>query len=161
MTAMRLRRLCLAILALGLLVPGCSEKSKTIKVSGKVYGPDGNAGLPVAAEIIFQPTEGGGRAATGIIYDDGSFHLGTSEPEDGALPGKYKVVIRLVDFVDRENNPAKVHAKLVDMTGMKSVQRKKRPDVIHPNYLDPGKTPLSQEVPTSGEVEIHLNKDGT
>jgi hypothetical protein len=150
----------LGILALGLLLPGCSEKPKTVKVSGKVYGPDGKEGLPAAAEIVFQPTESG-RPATGIIYDDGSFRLTTFENGDGALPGRYKVVIRLVEFVDRENNPAKLHAKLVDMTGQRAVERKQLPDIIHPNYLDPVRTPLTQEVPASGEVEIHLNKDGT
>jgi hypothetical protein len=158
MPAMHLRRLFLGILALGLLVPGCSEKSKLVKVSGIVYGPDGKEGLGVHAVIIFQPTESGS-PATGIIYDDGRFSLTTFAHDDGALPGKYKVVIRLADSMDTD--PVKAHKRLVNMDKKEAVDPKKRAPLIHPNYLDPVRTPLTQDVPTSGEVQIHLNKDGT
>jgi hypothetical protein len=148
----------LGILALGLLLPGCGDKGKTVKVTGTVYGPDGGP-LPEAAIVIFQPIEPDGRPAQGVIYDGTSFSLTTYESEDGALPGKYKVIVRPAEMV--ENDPRKAHARLVDMTAQAAVEPRRIKSVIHPNYTDPNKTPLTQEVPPSGAVEIHLNKDGT
>jgi hypothetical protein len=155
--AMHRRHLYLGILAVGLLLPGCADKGKPVKVSGSVYGPDGNP-LPVAAMIIFQPLENG-RPASGTIYSDGSFTLTTFESGDGALPGKYKVVVRLAAMV--EDDPQKAHERLVDMDQRQRIEPPAPPPLIHPNYTDPVKTPLTQEVPPSGEVEIHLHQDGT
>jgi hypothetical protein len=150
-------RLILGILALGLLLAGCADKGKPVKVSGTVYGPDGNP-LPVAAMIIFQPLQNG-RPASGTICDDGSFILTTYDSGDGALPGKYKVVVRLAAMV--EDDPQIAHERLVDMDKREKLEPPAPPPLIHPNYTDPVRTPLTQEVPPSGEVKIHLHEDGT
>src|SRR5262249_41913076 len=50
-------------------------------------------GQPLAAgTIVFHPTDPQGRRATGVIQD-GRYAMTTVDPNDGALPGTYKVTI--------------------------------------------------------------------
>ena len=45
-----------------------------------------------ASCVAFIPTSPGGREATGAL-DNGKFTLSTATPDDGALPGSYKVTV--------------------------------------------------------------------
>jgi hypothetical protein len=78
------------------LVAGCSDDSgiaQRYRVSGTVK----YKGQPVPkGTITFTPTESGGRPASGDIKD-GQYSLTTSTPNDGALPGQYKVTVTAVD----------------------------------------------------------------
>src|SRR4051794_15792650 len=82
-----------ALAGIGLvLIAGCSDDTgiaKRYRVSGTVTYkgeavPKGN--------ISFIPTTPNGREATGAIAN-GKFTLTTATPDDGALPGSYKVTV--------------------------------------------------------------------
>src|SRR5262249_9934025 len=75
--------------ALALVGVGCG--SDTVKVRGPVT-LDGKP-LPMGTAVTFVPVDKG-RSATGATQADGSFRLTTFKPEDGALPGEYKVTVR-------------------------------------------------------------------
>lgn len=79
-----------------LMAGGCGDDSglpPRFAVSGTVnYN-----GAPVEkGKIDFVPTSPEGRAATGSITN-GSYKLTTLNPDDGALPGSYKVTITSVE----------------------------------------------------------------
>src|SRR5262245_4436516 len=88
---MRLRGWYLGLLgALALAGGGCGG-SGTVKVRGTVTLD----GKPLSgAMVTFVPAEEKGRAASGATQADGSFRLTTFKPDDGALPGDYKVMVR-------------------------------------------------------------------
>lgn len=92
------RRLALLVVAGPvLLLGGCSSSPKTAIVRGKVTY-NGKA-LPNGT-IMFTPTSG--PTATGEIQQDGSYTLTTFRKGDGAVPGKYTVVVvALKDTGDR------------------------------------------------------------
>ena len=99
------------IVALGIAAPwivvGCGEDDGI----GRRYPVTGNvtyAGKPVASGMItFNPeTPDGGRVATGTIRD-GYYSLMTMSPDDGALPGSYKVTIQ----AKSEDESVRVDAK--------------------------------------------------
>jgi len=82
-----------ALAGIGLiLVAGRSDDSgiaKRYPVSGTVT----YKGEPVAkGNVSFVPSSPGGREATGPL-DNGRFTLTTASPNDGALPGSYKLVV--------------------------------------------------------------------
>lgn len=68
---------------------GCKDGSGTVPVAGVVRLD----GQPLKeASIQFVP-QGSGRDATATTDANGRFVMSTIEPRDGAMPGKYKVVI--------------------------------------------------------------------
>lgn len=75
-----------------LLVVGCSDNTGL----GKRYPVAGTVklkGQPVEkGTISFQPNDAAGRPAAGEI-SNGSYRLTTLAPNDGALPGSYKVTV--------------------------------------------------------------------
>lgn len=106
-----------AVLALTLAVAGlavgCGGSSgpELAKVTGTVT----YQGKPIPlGTISFQPTDPAGTPATGIIGDDGSYALQTTEPGDGARLGSYTVAIRAVegepevplDYIPKKKPPA-------------------------------------------------------
>jgi len=88
-------RWALATFALGPLLAGCGESlPPTVPVEGAVTW----RGSPLAeGEVVFQPdviAEGLPiRPATGTLQDDGTYRLSTFRPGDGAVSGKYHVLI--------------------------------------------------------------------
>lgn len=79
-----------------LSLAGCGHKSGVdgiIKAAGTVT----HEGKPVeGATVIFVP-QGEGRSASGITDANGRFELTTLMPNDGAIPGKYKVAVSKVE----------------------------------------------------------------
>jgi len=75
-----------------MIVLGCGDQSglaKRYPVTGRVT----YKGEPVEkGTISFIPVQADGRAAAGEITN-GSYSLTTSTPNDGALPGSYKVTV--------------------------------------------------------------------
>ena len=108
-------------------------------------------GQPVAnAAVVFVPQTPGGREAYGSTDANGAFRLTTTKPDDGALPGKYKVVIQpagpgggSTPFDDTDKPPA---------AASKAPPRSRIPT----KYTVAGQTPLTQDVPPSGEVILEL-----
>jgi hypothetical protein len=100
------------VVSLGVALPvvaavlGCSDSTglaKRYPVSGTVtyHGKALERGT-----ISFAPADGKGRAAGGTITD-GQYSLTTQDPDDGAIPGKYKVGI-----LAKEVDPSKVDLKI-------------------------------------------------
>jgi len=86
-------RFAVMVVGLGLvIVLGCGDQSglpTRYPVSGKVTFK----GEPVEkGTISFIPTQDSGRPATGEITN-GNYSLTTATPNDGALPGSYKVTV--------------------------------------------------------------------
>ena len=139
-------------LGLALLIgAGCGGNSP-VPVRGTVT-LDGN---PVAgAVVLFIPEGAGGRQASGQTGPDGNFQLTTSAQNDGALRGKYKVVVQ---YTEGATAPPASNAKEAMLGQEKAQQAKKAPPkyVIPDRYSDPGKTELRQEVPTGGPVNLAL-----
>jgi hypothetical protein len=84
----------LVLLVLAVL-PGCARGPKLAPVQGKVVHK-GKAVCP--GSIQFQPMDGKGQMASGLLYEDGSFTLRTlheQRPLEGAMPGSYKVTLSL------------------------------------------------------------------
>ena len=91
----------------GLLGAGCSGEPKVslVPVQGTVRFPDGTIPQGEVAAVFFEPVDIGSqpptpgvlrKAAFGEINPkDGSFKLTTVQPDDGALPGKYKVIFQV------------------------------------------------------------------
>lgn len=155
---------CLALFALALML-GCGGKQKLVKVEGKVLGPDGNP-LP-GATVRFIPLEGKGAPANGRTGDDGSFQLTTRNSNDGAAEGTYKIVISIDAEIQGGSTGGEVDPQALLKAGQEHMSRQKQGSLdkqraqIHPNYSDDAKTPLRQQVPADGKVEIKLNKNGT
>jgi Carboxypeptidase regulatory-like domain len=135
------------ILAAVLAAAGCGGGSGTVLVRGVVKLD----GQPVAnASVVFVAQTPGGRDAYGSTNANGEFRLTTTNPDDGALPGKYKVVIQSAGE-DGGSTP-------FDDTGKLPAARPKAPrgPRVPAKYTSVGQTPLTQEVPPSGEVVFDL-----
>ncbi len=79
-----------------LTVLGCGPNHpKTYPVQGRVFFDDGRNVEQGSVEFRLDSESDSQRTvARGKINPDGSFSLSTFEPGDGALPGKYKVIVQ-------------------------------------------------------------------
>jgi hypothetical protein len=112
-------------------------------------------GKPMAgATVTFLPEDAAGRQATATTAEDGSFHLTTLAPRDGAMPGAYKVVV--------QHAPAQARIagsqREVFEAMKKAPKEKPKPSAgLPPKYSDPGQTVLRQTVPPAGPVVLALD----
>jgi len=146
----RSRGLLPAILWLTL---GCAGKDHPVPVAGTLMLD----GQPVkGATITFLPEARGGRPAHGLTLADGSFQLSTFQPDDGALPGNYKVM------VEGNETPETAPSFTDQQEAMQAARRSQPPKKgtlrypIPASYSDPSKTTLRQKVPPEGKVVIEL-----
>ncbi|HUY88733.1 MAG TPA: carboxypeptidase-like regulatory domain-containing protein [Pirellulales bacterium] len=75
---------------------GCGHKSGVdgvVQVGGSVTYD----GKPIEGASVIFSAEGESRSASGITDAGGRFQLTTLTPNDGALPGKYKVAVSKVE----------------------------------------------------------------
>ncbi len=88
----------LCILCLTLMIAGCGKASsnpKGVPVSGTVTY---NGAKLTKGIVTFAPDPTStGSTATGEINSSGTYTMGTFEPRDGVIPGKYLVTIKCVD----------------------------------------------------------------
>jgi hypothetical protein len=70
---------------------GCG--SKTYPVEGKVVFSDGKAAAELAGGSVVFESHATRISAAGEIRPDGGFRLTTEKKDDGAPPGKYKVIV--------------------------------------------------------------------
>jgi hypothetical protein len=148
---------------LALVGSGCGGKDRPVKVEG-VVTLDGEA--VQGAIVSFLPDEGGGRFACGMTGKDGSFRLMTYKPDDGALPGDYRVTVTLIPPDDDEDEaPAneKPEAGKDMMAAMMRVAAAKQKALakspVPAIYRDGGQTPLRQRVPAQGKVILTLKRE--
>ncbi|MBX9581405.1 MAG: carboxypeptidase-like regulatory domain-containing protein [Gemmataceae bacterium] len=156
---------------------GCGGGAKPVKVAGRVTLD--NQPLP-GATIVFTPDGGTGNIASGRTDDAGEFQLTTFGPDDGAVPGDYKITVKVDGVLDTplEGDPMnmddaaktkffmKMSAKTKAAEEKEKKERKKRGErdkadtsLVPPVYRDITKTPLKQRVPADGKVEINLKSN--
>jgi hypothetical protein len=134
-----------------LVAGGCGGKGPvpvqgTVKLDGK----------PLAgASVQFIARDEGGRDATGTTDANGVFRLSTFRAGDGALPGKYKVVVQL-PAPTQGGAPAATQSEAQQGQVAGQQEAKAPPIVIPPCYSQPDQTTLEQTIPASGEVVFDL-----
>jgi hypothetical protein len=137
------------LLAFVVAVAGCG-RSGPVPVRGKVMLD----GKPLAgASVQFIPQQPGGRDATGSTDANGVFRLSTLHRNDGAFPGKYKVVVQppapMVLGAPAATPDDAQRAAAGSKTQTPAV-------IVPPKYSQPDQTVLVQEVPTGGDVLLDL-----
>jgi hypothetical protein len=82
-----------SIFVLAILAAACttSDNPKTYPVKGKVT----YRGKPVTSGMVMLTPQDRGHAATGDLDKDGIFGLTTFKKDDGAVPGKYQVAVKV------------------------------------------------------------------
>jgi hypothetical protein len=119
-------------------------------------------GTPVAgATVLFMPDgQDRGRPASGFTLSDGMFQLTTYNPNDGALPGKYRVLIQKTDAAkdQRAAERSAMERAKAKFEG-KSLQGVRKP-TLPAVYAKFDTTPLRCTVPLTGVVTLDLHKDG-
>jgi hypothetical protein len=127
----------------------------------KVQGVVTLDGKPLAAAgVQFLPIGGHGQPANGITESDGSFHVDTHAPDDGAQPGEYKVVISKYEV-----DPL-MQAQKIDPSDPKSTARayaaaakvanKPKKYLVPAIYLHENTTPLRWKVPDDNNKTLEL-----
>jgi hypothetical protein len=140
--------------ALGLVCGVCGCGSRTVKVSGVVVW---DTGEPVAnVRVLANPTRGGADAWADTNAE-GKFSLTTFKPQDGAVPGEYKLTL-----MPGDQEPPGIPGSEAEVLKRARAGKNPRPTLnIHPNYGNVMRTPLTLVVPPREEVRIVLNKKGT
>jgi hypothetical protein len=170
MTTIRVKIRC-CVIGLGLAaILGCGADDgigRRYAVSGIVTYND----VPLEkGNIQFLPVDATGRAASGVIAD-GRYSLTTLDPDDGALPGRYKVSV-----IAKEVDLSRVTLDLKGQRSMTEAQKKrftaenpqlaalqankKAKDLVPPKYSSPETSGITHEVKEgSNQINIEL-KDG-
>ena len=136
-----------ALMIVTLVVSGCGKKSPlpTVKTSGQVM----YKGQPVSeASVMLVPQEGQ-RAAVGKTDSQGRFVLTTLTAGDGAMPGKYKIVITKTAAVEAAADAA----EMPDITKEQAIV-KPAAAAIPAKYSNPNTTPLECTIPQSGQHDL-------
>lgn len=140
----------LLVLVMGLLIlGGCGKRSPIPLV--KVQGQLQYKGQPVPDVTVTLVPQEGQRAATGKTDAQGRFRLGTLAPGDGAMPGKYKIILAKTAAVES----APQAAELPDITQEGKIAAPPSAGAGLPaKYTTPGTTPLTCEIPQSGSHDL-------
>jgi hypothetical protein len=146
--------------ALVLTLAGCAGKDRPVKVSGRVTLD----GKPVAgAAVLFLREGGNGPPAHAETDEAGGFTLTTFSTGDGALPGDYRVTVAWEELpppafrTTGDPSPSREELKKKVAEEQEKRRRLARPAAIPAVYGDPSKTPLTQQVPPSGKVNLELS----
>lgn len=153
--------LCCVLIACGV---GCNRgrggsRAGLVPASGVVM----YKGQPVAgATIEMRPStpEQINCVAVALTDADGKFTLMTDRPNDGALPGKYKTVVKkqveMIEGMTREeyDNKRREEGKGNDLYFDKS--KLKVENLVPAKYSEPDGTPLEIEIPAKGNKNITI-----
>jgi hypothetical protein len=135
--------------------PGCGG-SKLTKVRGVVTLD----GKPLdRAGVAFEPIGGHGQPARGITDTDGSFHVDTHAPDDGAWPGEYKVVIskyKVDPAMFEQHDPSDPKAIQKMYAADAKARAKPKEHLVPAIYRDAEKTPLRWKVPEDNNKTLEL-----
>jgi hypothetical protein len=131
-------------------------------------------GKPLAgAAVQFHPASSGGRPAVGRTDEEGHFSLTTIKPEDGVLPGTYKVTVtawaptkaaevsqagQVKITSAKDFDVEKIHAPFVQDTAAKSQPTAR--SLVPAAYSNAEKSPWWIKVPVPGEVWLEMKGDG-
>jgi hypothetical protein len=100
-------------LAVGLLLGcavGCGPATEVHAVRGHVQAADGRRPTFGVVELT---ADAGGRVASGLIQDDGTFRLSTFREGDGVVAGRHRVIV--VQTVNTERVPLEQHHHVLDV----------------------------------------------
>jgi len=127
----------LALLGLA-LIAGCGKGLGAVPIEGKVT----YQGQPLTdGMVLYTPVDPKGRLARGALKPDGTFTLSTNA-EDGAMPGKYKIVIEAL--VPHPGEPGRG-----DTPSDAPPPQIERPSRIPEKYTRAEETPLQDTVDSS------------
>jgi hypothetical protein len=118
-----------------------SDHPPVVKASGLVT----HNGKPLdGAIVVFQPAQQGGTAASATTDKEGRFSLNAFPPDEGAVPGSYKVGIMKVDTSGTPQNPE-------GSDGSVAVKQK---SLIPTKYNNPVLSGLTAEIPPDGTDKL-------
>ena len=122
------------LLAALALLAGCGDEGR-YPVHGRVTYEDGS---PLTeGTVVGEMTEGETRVmAQGSVKSDGAFSWGTKRPGDGALPGKYRVIV------------------FTRAVGQREAARGEQP-AVDPKFSNPQTSGIDFEV-TPGKNELNI-----
>ncbi len=148
------------IVLAGIVVAGSGCGSGLTKVRGVVTLD----GKPLdRAMVEFEPIGGHGQPARGVTESDGSFHVDTHAPDDGAWPGEYKVVIQKYE-VDpamlQRVDPSDPKANEKMYMAAAKANKKERKYLVPAVYREAEKTPLRWKVPDDNNKTLELTSTG-
>lgn len=113
-------------------------------------------GQPLAgASVLFIAQSPGGKDATGFTDANGMFRLSTYQPSDGALPGKYKVIVQVPAAAD-DSAPVAASQEEAQQAPARPGKPKRPATLIPARYSRPDQTVLVQDVPARGDVVFEL-----
>ena len=130
---------------------GCG--SGPVPVRGRVLLDE----VPVpGATVLLVPAEGG-HPAWGRTDADGVFRLTTFKQNDGALPGKYTVVVTKTEAIPPPPaaEPGNAESVIEHYKGLKSTRTKKKP-ALPEVYGDSSRTRLRCTIPPDGDLDLPL-----
>ncbi|GIW99592.1 MAG: hypothetical protein KatS3mg111_2925 [Pirellulaceae bacterium] len=120
---------------------GSGESLPLVPTTGQVL----YQGVPVADASVMLVPQDGQRAAVGATNEVGQFTLGTLSPADGAMPGKYKILVSKIPSIE----PAADAMDMPDVTKENNRSLpKSRPSELPAKYSQPSGTPLTCEIPS-------------
>jgi hypothetical protein len=134
---------------------GLSKVRGIVTLDGK---PLGGAG------VQFLPIGGHGQPANGITETDGSFHVDTHAPDDGAQPGEYKVVISKYEvdplMQQQKIDPSDPKSTARAYAAAAKVSGKAKKYLVPDIYLHENTTPLRWKVPDENNKTLELKSTG-
>jgi hypothetical protein len=134
----RTRWFWLTVALAGMVGPGCGKgvdgRPTPVAVSGTVFF---NQQPSVGAKIMFAPQDHE-YAAVGQTDSNGRFKLQTFEPDDGAVPGKFKIAVTKFEVIELPNGGIKENFFLPG------------------RYRDPAKSGLVATVPPEGANDLRI-----
>src|SRR5262245_60365427 len=124
------------VVCTGCFGSGAVPTRGTVKLDGKVLA---------SASVTFVSQESGGRDANGSTDASGVFRLTTFQANDGALPGKYKViVVPPAPLTTGAGAQTPEEAQRAAAEG--KVSAKEPTVLIAQRFTQPGQTPLEQVI---------------
>lgn len=149
------------MLALALI--GCRDPHQPVSVEGRLT----LNGAPVAGAMVNFILDGGdgkeGRMAYGRTDKNGVFRLTTLNPNDGALPGAYRVIVTksepvapgvpIPTFPNTPEGRAERENFLDRAYGSKPRTR----NLLPGRYANPETTPFRATVPVHGQVVLEMS----
>jgi hypothetical protein len=89
----------LATVALSLSLAGCGNNLAPVSGVVTLDGQPVRGGNGVRGTVYFQPVSGEGRAAVGIVDENGAYRM-SSGSEDGVVPGQYLVSFNATQIIE-------------------------------------------------------------
>jgi hypothetical protein len=148
------RRFAFSLL-LGLVLTGCGGKYKPVPVEGIVTLDD----QPVpGATVLFLPDSEGGRSASAMTDGEGNFQLTTYQEGDGALPGKYRIMVTKTEAIDAPPAPIQPGDEKSVVEHYRSLKsRRHRKPQLPALYASEDTTPFRCTVPPADRVILALS----